>query len=92
MHSDEDPAQPKKKKKRVKPLKIIYEKYCNQIKRENETFIIYLFLLWEDCISSYCVECCGWLGYGRNNGIFELQFSTSNHQKLQVIHEFSKVS
>ena len=32
----------------------------------------------------------GDLECGRNNEIFELQFSTSNFQKLQVIHKFSK--
>ena len=41
MHGNEDPTQPKK---RVKPLKNIYERYCNQIKWENETFIIYVFI------------------------------------------------
>ena len=32
------------------------------------------------------------LGYGRNSGIFEFQFSTSNHQRklLGVIKEFTK--
>lgn len=31
-------------------------------------------------------------GYGRNNGLFELKLFTSNHPKVRVIHEFSKVT
>ena len=47
----------------------------------------------EDYISSHYVICAvNDLRYGRSNGIFELQFSTSNHQTVQVIHEFSKAA